>query len=295
MKTKTWNAQILLVTLLVLMIIIIIVVGVVALANRDVVQTVSNQKYSELYNSAETTVLKLVDRYGKGSIPLSNLTAAANVPSGYACTADTVPGQYKCSRSETNVVNQLTVVDSKDVIDYELGKDKSFTVNLSGYRGEIQMNWTGNVAIEFGLIYQESGVYKLIGDLYDTNNPLIFESNGGDPLTDPSNNHAIAFATNPGVGGIRFTVGSTAGLPAGATTISLRVTARMTGTAGSTLLTLRGTGAGYPNQVRVFNSSSYSVQTGTNVLAQVVTQIPLYPQVASVLYYALLTNGIVQK
>lgn len=292
MKKTILSAQILLVTLLTLMVVAIIVIGVAAVASRDVQQVVANRNYSQLYDSAENSILEFVDKYGDLDEPLVNVTNPTSIPAGYSCQPDTsIPGAYRCAKTEGTTVNELTIYESRDVIDYELAKDKSFLVNLGGYRGEIQMTWTGSAAIEFGLVYTDGGQYHMIGDLYDTSG--VFTNNGGDPLSDPYGNHRFAFVNYPG--GVRFNIASTNGLPGGANTLYLRVTARMQDDPGSTLLSLSGPGVGFPNQVRVFHGYGYSTLDEVDVLADVISQVPLFPQVAPIFHYALLVDSAVNK
>ncbi|MCA9379356.1 hypothetical protein KC640_02920, partial [Candidatus Dojkabacteria bacterium] len=270
------------------------VIGVAAVASRDVQQVVTNRNYSQLYDNAENGILEFVDKYGDIDQPLVSLTNPANIPSGYNCQPDiAIPGAYKCTRTDGTDVNELTIYESKDVVEYELAKDKSFLVDLGGYRGNLQFTWTGDTALEFGLVYTNAGKYYMIGDLYDTNTPTVFTDNGGDPLSDPQGNHKFAFTSL--AGGVQFNVGSTIDLPAGAATLYLRVTARMQDNPGSTLLSISGPGAGFRNQVRVFHSYSYSSLDDVDVLADVVTQVPLFPQVAPIFHYVLLVDSAVTK
>lgn len=290
---KRKSAQVLVVTLMVLIIVAIIVVGVVAVATRDVASTITDQRYNELYNTAERAITGLIDKYGDPTEPLSNLAQSTEVPAGYACSlGGAFAGQYTCNFNGS--LNRVFIRDSRDVIGFELAKDDSLTLNMNGYRGNINVSWQGTAALEFSLIYNNAGVISNINDLYDNNSPQIFTDNGGNPITDPRNTHAFPFANNPS-GGIRFTVGSITGLPAGATTHSLRITPRMSGSSGNILLNVSGTAAGYPNQVRIFEAAVLPNNGDVGVLAEAVTQIPLFPQIVNLFHYGLLVRGQVVK
>lgn len=294
MDSKRQPAQILVITLFVLMILAIIVVGVVAVANKDVLQATSDQAYNELYDAAERSIISIIDQYGSASTPLTNLTNSSLVPSGYSCTS-IGSGQYRCTRAETGITNELLVRDTTDIVDYELGKDDSLTLSLNNYRGEFQLNWAGEAAIEFALHYYDTSTatYGVITDVYDNNTQLVFNNNGGDPLNDPLGNHPITFQTYSG-GGIRFNLASTVGINANRRLDYMRMTVRMRGDAGSTLLSIRPATSGLPNQVRVFEAASYA-SNSNHVLAQAITQVPLFPQIINILNYGLLTGSGVTK
>lgn len=298
MQSNKKPAQILVVTLFVLMIVAVIVVGVVSVAGKDALQTTADVQYNQLYDAAERTIITIIDSYGSATTPLSNLTNSSLVPSGYTCQANntTCPlGQYLCTRSETGVTNQLCIRDSRDISDYELSKDDSFVMPLNNYRGELQIAWVGEAALEFALHYYDTSTatYGVVNDLFDNNNPLIFSSNGGDPFSDPAGVHALAFQTNAS-GGIRFNLSSTTGINANRRLDYLRITPRMRGDTGVILLDVTASSAGLPYQVRVFDSVSFA-SNDNHILAQAVSQVPLFPQIINILHYGLLTDSAVTK
>ncbi len=288
---KFLRGQILVVSLLVLMVVGIIVVSVVSIASRDASQTVTNQKYDDVYNAAESGLLTIIDKYGNPTAVLSSLST--DFPG--KCTANNSKS-YTCSLVDA-VNNKTNVVDIQDtnVIDnYQLDKDESLILNLNGYTGEIDINWTGSAAIEFGMLYDQSGTIKIIGDLYDKVD--VFTSSGNDPLLDPNpQNHAFPFQQNlSGIGGIKFTVSSISGLPVGATPKSLRITNRMAGTGGNIKLDVTGQ-AGFPDQIRQITSAAYETSADIKTIAKVQSQVPLYSQIAPLFHYGLLVDSVVSK
>jgi hypothetical protein len=290
MKEKdNYPAQILLVSLLVLMIIGVIVVGVVAVASRDVLQTTSNQQYQKVYNAAESSIYQVIDKYGDASVDLSSLTTEP-FSTGSCATVDI--NTYNCTFTEEGVTTEMEIRDNSDVEDFELTKDNSLELDLTGYRGNLVLSWTGAAAIEFGLIYEENGITKMIGDLYDASN--IF-TNSGNPPTQRTNpeQHPFLFDLDPS-GGIRFNIANIQGLPGVAQTLSLRLTARMDETQGAINISLSGD-SGFPKQIREFIATSYDIASDVQATATVITQIPLLPQAPSALNYALLTRDTVQK
>lgn len=303
MKPQTQKAQILVVTLFVLMIVAVIVVGVVSVASKDVLQTTADRQYTELYDAAERSIMGMIDVYSNPSVPLNNLTMPANLPAGYTCVPNSATcqenngnpgaGQYLCTRAEAGIVNQLCIREARDIWEYELAKDDSLVMPLNNYRGQLTMAWIGNSALEFALHYYNTatGTYGVIHDVFDNNS--ILNSNGGDPFSDPFNNHAFPFQSESAQG-IRFTLGNVTGVNANTRLDYLRITSRMRDDAGITLVDVTAQNAGLPNQVRVFDSTSYA-QDDNHVFAQAVTQVPLFPQIINILHYGFLTDGSVTK
>jgi len=290
MKQKTYPAQILLVSLLVLMIIGVIVVGVVAVASRDVLQTTSNQQYQKVYNVAESSIYQVIDKYGDANIDLSNLTTEP-FSTGSCVTIDV--NTYKCTFTEQGVTTEMEIRDNAKVENFELTKDSSLELDLSGYRGNLLVNWTGTAAIEFGLMYDENALTKMIGDLYDTAGIFVASGNPPTQRTVPEN-HPFLFNLDPGGNGITFNIAGVQGLPGTAQTLSLRLTARMDQTQGAINISVTGD-SGFPKQIREFTATSYDTTSDVQATATVVTQIPLLPQAPSALNYPLLTKDTVQK
>jgi hypothetical protein len=287
------QAQILVTTLLVLMIIAVIVVGVVSLASKDVAQTISNQQYEQLYNASEEAIFQVIEKYGQSAVSLSELQSV-DYPT--ECAADLINGGYRCEFiNPTTDVSILQVADRATVTDYELGKDDNIVLQLSGYTGEIYLNWRGDAALEFALLYSDGGQIKYIGDLYDKSGQV--DAAGNDPILDPPpSNHAFPFAeVTPGLPtNIHFRIDGIVGLPVSAVPLALSVTARIRATGSTIGLDISGS-TGLPNQVREFIATSYSPGSTLNVVAKVKAQIPLYPQTLPLFQYAFGVDGAVAK
>lgn len=306
-KKSQPQGQILIVTLFVLMIVAIIIVGVVAVSSRDVLQLVISKRYDEFYDAAERTITGMITKFGSSSTTLSQLLNSSNLPSGYSCATDSVPGQYKCTRGgEPQRINDLFIRDSRDIVEYELGKDEPMTVNLGTYRGEMQISWTGAAALEFGILYYTSdNNYHVLFDYYENVADPVFTSYGGDPLVPNTDTHPFQFQSNP-TGGIRFNINTAVGTNNPA--YLLRITPRMKGDGGTIRITVKPTGtSGYPNQVRVFEAASYGETyidptTGefqnydnADIYAAAQAQVLLYPQLPAVFHYGLLTPNLLRK
>lgn len=294
-KKLKFSAQILVITLLALVIISIIIVGVFNLATRDVQQTVANREYERLYNAAESRIFELVDEFGKYTdVDLPSLVEPSS-PSelrniGTNCvTVD--PSQINCDFKDGTTLVSMEIDDTDEIIDFELGKDDSITLDLSGYRGDIEFNISNSSAIEFSLVYTLSGEPYVVNDFFDVDG--VFSSNGGDPLSDPNGTHAFTFFPIAGTSNYRFTIGNISGLPLSARPEFITLTGRRNAE-GIALLDVSGN-AGFPNQIRRITTISYDQATDTNVVARVVTQIPLAPQQLALFNYVLLTPDTVSK
>jgi len=294
MQKRALSAQILLTTLLVLIIVAIIVVGVIAVVRRDVQQTVANQLYQDLYNVSENSIFEIIDLYTSERTTITLAQLQEDLPQA-ACSDDADFQGFRCEITGTDSTTILQLRDTADVTDYELGKDESLQLGLEGYRGVLNVSWTGEAALEFGLVYLDGGEYKYIGDLYDKVN--VFDASGNDPLTDPPpQNHAFPFDNQPEgrEDSFKFNIADITGLPGGATTYSLVIRARDKDEAGTIKLNVSGD-SGLTDQVREFIATSYKPDAGVDVVASVRTQVPLFPQVLPIFYYALGVDGPVTK
>lgn len=293
-KSK-FPGQILVITLLALVIISIIIVGVFNLTTRDVQQTVANSEYERLYNAAEGRVFELVDELGTNTdTNLSDLIATSSTSDLRNIASDCVvqlPTKIDCNFYEGTTIVNMEIEDTDEIIDYELGKDDAITLDLSGYRGDIQFRISQGSALEFSLVYTLSGEPYVINDLFDDQG--VFDSNGGDPLSDPAGNHAFNFFPVTGSDYYRFTVGNIVGLPLSGQPEFITITGRRN-TQGLALLDVSGN-SGFPVQVRRISTVSYDPETQSNVVARVITQIPIAPQHLSIFNYVLLTPDVVAK
>jgi hypothetical protein len=294
MQSEPLKGQILLTTLLVLIIVAIIVVGVIAVVRRDVQQTVANELYQDLYNVSENSIFEIIDLYTSERTTLSLSQIQGDMPTA-SCSDDTDFQGYRCEIVGTDYTTVFQLRDTSEVTDYELGKDESLQLGLNGYRGDIILSWSGEAALEFGLVYLDGSEYKYIGDLYDKVN--VFDESGNDPLTDPPpENHAFPFDNQP-VGSetsFKFNIANITGLPGSATTQSLVIRSRVREEASVIKLNVKGD-ATLADQIREFIATSYKPNAGVDVVASVKTQVPLFPQVLPIFYYALGVDGPVAK
>ena len=282
------KAQALVITLLVLVIISIVVTGVLVISNRDVTQVINNEKYERLYNESEKKVRETLETFG--------LTLPSNCG-----TPVTLPGStsYDCGTTEQTSDQlvasvDLSVVDKKSVEDYSVSKDRTLDVALNGYNGEVQIRWNKPIAMEFAIVYTDSGSNtRAIRDVYDLGS--VYNSLVGDnPNNDINNIHDINFQildSGAQSTSTRFLISSTNGMSLGST-ISLRITPRSKTANDVVSLTVRATNeASFPFQIREFVSSSIDPQDSLSPLASVVAKVPLNPQTDDIFDYTFLVKG----
>lgn len=289
------KAQIMLITLLVLIILGILISGIVLVLRRDAEQTVANAKFEQLFNSAEGNLQSVVSDYGDYSVSLSSLTQRFS-----ECTSIEENFEYECvfendEYSSILTNTKLTIEDSRDVVEYEIQKDKTLALDIDNYKQEIEVIWDSNVAVEITLLYRDSlGSTRIIKDVFDRYN--ILESlNGDDPYTDPFNMHPFNFSAVTGQDQNRSFVvnlGSTIGLSASDSLLTILFTPRAFTSYASTRFSVRAINPSlFPHQMRVFTASSFDPSDGSSPVARLQTQVPLTPQIDGVFDYSLLTDS----
>lgn len=305
---KTQKAQILIITLLVLTIVAIVTVSLVGLVNRDVQQVASTEQYEDAYNTSETQLKKVLDEYALPNTNISNIINTFSSGTDINCRETSVQQKlYTCDVtsdefSETELTTSITVQDTKDVNDFPIYKDRSFDMNLSGYLDTIDFYWDKNAAIEFELIYNQSGEIKSVRDVYDAGSERIYTSLSADnPLDASSTIHPFKFKQYVGRApensvSIKISdIVTLAGTPISGTPITLKITPRMNDRFDSILLNAKGNSS-LPDQIREFTSTSYNVNGGQSTpVASIETKIPLAAQPDSVLDASILTNGILKN
>lgn len=310
MKTK--KGQILIITLLVLTVIAIITVSLVGLVNRDIQQVASNEQYEDAYNTSETQLKKVLDKFASPNTDISTLPTTFNSPTDLSCTTPTTAGRdvsYTCTATSTELstvplYTEIVVKDTDKVNQFPIYKDRTFDINLNGYVGTIEFFWDKNAAIEFALTYRDaSGTLQIIRDVYDPT--YVYDSYAAisdQPYNDLTGIHPFNFrdiptradATSVAINlSETLTLGGTA---FSGTTVTLSITPRMQDKYDSILFNANATSGGLPNQIREFTSKSYNVNGGDSTpVANIETKIPLSPQPDSVLDASLLTNGILKN
>jgi len=68
---------------------------------------------------------------------------------------------------EAELFTELQIEDKRKLERYELNKDQTFLVKLSGYKGNFTVDLYQNVALEFALIYKIGNTLNKIVDVFD--------------------------------------------------------------------------------------------------------------------------------
>lgn len=289
------NAQVMLITLLVLIVLGVIISAIVIVLRRDVEQTVSNEKYEELYNSAEGNLQSVANTYGDYTVSLSGL-----VTDFTECTENEANIRYTCTFVNTNFTSiesttEVEIENSREIEEFEIDKDTSLTLDLNNYRDSVEISWDTAAAIELSLIYQDTnGEYQTIKDVFDQAG--IFQSlSGDDPFTDPNGIHAFNYNVISGADPTQsfiVNLNSVSGISGADTLLALKLTPRMNQSFGSVRFDILATNpALFPYQMRVITSASFDANDGASPVVRLETQIPLAPQVDGVFDYSLLTDG----
>ncbi|KXK26581.1 MAG: hypothetical protein TR69_WS6001000587 [candidate division WS6 bacterium OLB20] len=308
MINKRYPGQILVIVLLVLSILGIFVVSIATSTQRDVEERVRNEKYEQYYSLTERRLLQLIQETNLDS----TLTGLENDLTN--CTRVGNTGRYNCTYtdvSETDSLDQVsidvTLEDTNEVRQLQLQKDQTFMMNLqnggSGYRGVIQMQWTGpQVAWVVSMDYRDlnDGRYKVIKGVYDGNptGSRVYEQ------AIPNNNTftfeplVLSGVTQPAANAMQFNISSVDLTGSNWRPLYLRVKPIIASGELLTELTVTG-GTGFPNQVRTYLGEGISAEesnTGDDSPTAILeVQLPLHPAPAEFFDYVLRSENDVVK
>jgi len=281
-KGKKYRGQILVVVVLVLLLLSIMVISIVAVVTRDVEQSLSMHEYEISYNTTEEKMLRILDTYGDVDVPLIGLLEMEG------CSL--AGQQYICSYQEDNLETEVTVEDTNEVENFELGKDETFKVILNNYRGKLKINWSANMALVMSLEYTDvSSEYKVLKDVHDEAG--VFTMSGSGPQ-----DHPLAFTVPAGEPQtIEIDLNTVPGIALSDSLTYLKVKAAMKGDNISTLLSINGD-ASLPSQVRKVEGYTYYSSLGAPSSAPIViTQVPLAGKSPEILNYVFYSDNVVTK
>jgi len=295
-KEEYKKAQIMVITLLILMVVALIIVSLSVLLERDTDQVVSGQVFEQLYTDSNNKLRDFVARYGLET----NLSELANE----GCVleySDASGTKYSCSivdsigdgLSSTTIVE---IADTKDVFDLELSKDKSFTVSLEGYEGQINSVWDQNIAVDFNLTYFDdantNGVLdsneslQTIQDIFD---PFDIYTSSPNPYL--STESTFNFSPNGSNDqGMSFNIAGVDGWGANFVSQELVFIPRYNTGRDPIFDITPNSYTGYPEQVRDFDVSSFNTDSDDSPVTSIGTVLFIHPQSQSVFDYALFTE-----
>lgn len=297
-NTKTYSAQILVITLLILGVITIAVLSIISILNKDSSQVVSNKKYEILNNAAEVHITNAVKAHNT-SPTLSDLSSLIPTCSFSSLTAGKLT--YNCQDSSNilsaiTVRSTVTVEDKKDVTNKEIKADEALSINIFNYKGLMRIEWTGDFALEFNMILRTpTNDWVTINDVFDRH-AVLSSLTSDNPYIDPESIHDFIFTdpitTSPN--DLEFDINTILNsLGYSSYTPQLLVITPRNKEIATTLVSVNGLSSGFPNQVRQFNAISFDNTDNSSPTAEVKAEVLLQPQVDAIFDYALLTPGLV--
>ncbi len=284
-KTVRQPGQILVMTVLLLLVISLTVIGVTAVAARNASQVGGNVDYAKSYNTAEGTLLSVIDELSSPELNLSSL--AGSKLGDLDCVAASGAGsEIVCGTTDPDGRRSvITASEQSTVSNYNLGIDEYFDIILSqgtnSYRDSISLSWLGKASFEVDLIYEEvSGklaTAKQIVDIADN-----YEAGGAAGIFSPAprieGDNSITIDLRD------ITVSK---VPATAKYKFLRIRTVSKDSATSISIRPLSTTGLFPNQIRQIEAFSYDSSSSTGSTPVIQSQLPLSPQVIPALRYGL--------
>lgn len=271
MKKLNIGGQILIVLMLALAIISILLVLISRNVRRDTLDQLQSEQYEEYYSAVEQELLKIIS--GES-----------------ACDIETLVGCDSLALDLRSGVTNSLAIQKDDIINFSnmvVGRDKSITVPLGGYNGDLKFSWQGSVAWVVNIDYlNSSGEYKTSQSIYDNFN--IFPNN---PI------HCVTnFFTSIGTNSFSFNIDDClSSLSSPYTALSVRMKPIMRGS-DSTELSLLEPTSGLPPQARIIRATAdINDDLGSSPSIQLELQVPTTSPSLEILDYALRTNKIVYK
>lgn len=313
---KEKKGQILLMTLLVLMILAIVVVGTVRLTNRDTSQVASNLKYQNFFNVSETKAQDVIQNIADISATDMDQNTGTNsfITDNPNCLQterlNNLVG-YECSFSDPNnegnneILNTVTINQTKYLEDYPVNKDETFAIQLDGYKDSITLSWNEiDAALELKIVYfTDSNGNKLWDEnefLDSTTGTYDITANGVFKKDANANavSNAISTRSAAAIDGnaINFLadIGQSSGVSSSANTYPLymNITPRIPQNSlfKSIKLTMQADDYSiFPYQVREVVSKTYDTADGSTPFVELKSVVPIRPQMDSIFNYSLIT------
>ncbi len=306
-KTKEWNAQILVSTLLILLVVSFTVVTITVTVTKNSRQVGTNAEYDRSYNSAESKLIEVAAILSNPNLDLSNPSALESGPlAGFDCDAglsETASPQIICGIDQPGRRRTIIgIYNSKSVDNYDLSPGEHFDIILAGntgspYKGRINLGWVGDAALSLTLVYELGGELKTAQQLIDPTR-LADSDSGNDVLTNYTGTSGFLrgifpvapSASNPNSLGFSLEDSAidTTLVPAGANYKYIRV--KMFSRVLGTSLTIRpdtGNAASFPEQIRKIEAINYTLDSFQTAVPVVNSQYPLSPDTPGPISYGL--------
>jgi len=302
------KAQVLLSTILILLVISLTVITIVETVVRNSKQTISDTKYNQSYNSAESLLLKEIGNLSNPFLNLDDLLT--NPPAGSTCVKNTEGIDCTFANGITGGEDILRIGNNRNVIPQHLKTGDYFDIvlfdYLNGYsygsggyqygqptaNSDIVINYTGGPStFDAQLIYlNNSGVLQATHQIYDGANvfthPLVAPAVAGtSPIDNGSlfnltgNSNSITASITPVIAGSTYDIRSV---------LRIRLVAPLNSTTDinvSSVVTL-------PFQNREFSVVNVS-GNGTSSSPVLTSQVAISPTTPNIFNYALFTEKLV--
>lgn len=279
------KGQILITTLLALTIITLLVASLTIIAGRDVIQLANSERYEQFYNIAESEIKEYISSIGISQNLETHFIA------GECLSPSLCQKSINSIFTPENISTQtlLTVRDTWEIKNIEVKKDNPFEIKLNNnYNGTITFQWEYDtsvvqVAFEIALLVDNGSSKEVLRDVYNPSTAMneIGVSGVLFPLGMPEQDKT------------RFSLDLSA---IGSNKLSLWVTPRIIspGVATDIILLKEVTfsdTSNVPLQIREYIAQTSETGNLSSPVVNVVSRIPLTPQIGSLFDYVLLTDG----
>lgn len=292
--------QIMVSTLLVLLIVSLAVLAITATVARSGRQIFNNLEYERSYNDSENALLEYSDLLADPGFNLNNL-----ITNGLGTgTCQQVGNKYICTFvGADGRITVLTIYETNEVDNYELGPDEYFDVILADnlgqiYREGIGISWVGQTALSFTVVYQHNNQMYSGNDVYERSTGLpvytalpattagVFRGNFGQASASNLTVDLRSNNLNPDalVSGVNTSTISYK-------TLRIRSVSRTAGTS-ITIRPAAANGGVLPNQVRRIEAITYLSDLSSSSAPVVSIQLPLSPQVPAPLSFGANINAL---
>lgn len=175
-KPSLKNAQVLLLTLIVLSVVGVLIIGMIIIFNRDSSQVINTEKYQEILNVAETDLVRVAREYfdparsietlvsdGRFQDLLTNCSFRVNDQTSKTTVCKSISQQSQ----EKNLETEISITDSKQIIDYKMLPDQPLTIDLSGYKSSVIISANQNNPLEISINYIVNGKSEVLRGFID--------------------------------------------------------------------------------------------------------------------------------
>lgn len=288
-KKDLKKAQVLLLTLIVLSVVGVLIIGMIIIFNRDTSQIINTEKYQEILNVAETDLVRIAREYfdpsssieslvsdGRFQDFLTNCSFRVNDQTSKTTTCKSISTESR----DKNLDTEISITDSKQIIDYEMTADQPLTINLEGYRSSLNIESSTNIPVEISINYITNGSNEVLRGFVDKDLLIANQDVKG-------NIQSITSFPQPNIITLNLS-----NLPSSYLLQNLQVTLRATTNiqGNITLNVIPDNFTDFPYQMREAGVKSFDSLATNSPVVNLVTRSLLKGEVAPFLDYPLLTK-----